>query len=116
MSIPDSALCAVVQCDNMAAVEDGLKHKGIPFVRQTVEEGGIAVEQLFFHDPDGHMIEICNCNLLPIIPLSDARASASASASASAAAGLQDLPSCGSALGGCHRDIFNGITSDGRAH
>lgn len=41
----------------------------IEYVRAIVEESGIEVEQLFFHDPDGFMIEICNCDSLPVIPL-----------------------------------------------
>ncbi|CAA6667686.1 unnamed protein product [Spirodela intermedia] len=24
---------------------------------------------LFFHDPDGYMVEICNCHVLPVLPL-----------------------------------------------
>lgn len=31
--------------------------------------GGIEVDQLFFRDPDGFMIEICNCDSLPVVPL-----------------------------------------------
>ncbi|KAL0415331.1 UNVERIFIED_CONTAM: hypothetical protein Slati_3365000 [Sesamum latifolium] len=42
---------------------------GIDWVRQRVEEGGVYVDQLFFHDPDGFMIEICNCDNIPVIPL-----------------------------------------------
>ena len=42
---------------------------GIKYVRALVEEGGILVEQLFFHDPDGFMIEICDCDNLPVVPL-----------------------------------------------
>lgn len=53
----------------MGAVEKKLKEMGIEYMRQQVEEGGIYVDQLFFHDPDGFMIEICNCDNLPIIPL-----------------------------------------------
>ncbi|KAI7726916.1 hypothetical protein M8C21_014935, partial [Ambrosia artemisiifolia] len=34
-----------------------------------VAEGGIYVDQLFFHDPDGFMFEICNCNILPVVPI-----------------------------------------------
>lgn len=41
----------------------------IEYVRQRVEEGGVNVDQLFFHDPDGFMVEICNCDNLPVIPL-----------------------------------------------
>lgn len=50
-------------------MEKKLKEIEMDFVRATVEEGGIQVEQLFFHDPDGFMIEICNCDSLPVIPL-----------------------------------------------
>ncbi|CAJ1951259.1 unnamed protein product [Sphenostylis stenocarpa] len=57
------------QCESMAAVERKLKEMDIAYVRATVEEGGIQVDQLFFHDPDGFMIEICNCDSLPVIPL-----------------------------------------------
>ena len=42
---------------------------GVPFIKQTVEEGGISIDQLFFLDPDDNMIEICNCERLPVIPL-----------------------------------------------
>ncbi|KAL2924585.1 Metallothiol transferase FosB [Bienertia sinuspersici] len=57
------------QCESMGAVEKKLKEMGIKHVRARVEEGGIYVDQLFFHDPDGFMIEICNCDNLPVIPL-----------------------------------------------
>ena len=51
-------------------VEGKLKEMGIPYIQRRVEEGGIYVDQLFFHDPDGFMIEICNCDNLPVISLS----------------------------------------------
>ncbi|PKA53848.1 hypothetical protein AXF42_Ash011328 [Apostasia shenzhenica] len=57
------------QCESMAAVEKQLEEMGVRFVRRTVEEGGIFVDQIFFHDPDGFMIEICNCENFPVIPL-----------------------------------------------
>ncbi|KAL8230385.1 hypothetical protein R6Q57_000163 [Mikania cordata] len=57
------------QCENMGMVETKLKEMGIAYKRQQVEEGGIYVDQLFFHDPDGFMIEICNCDNLPVIPI-----------------------------------------------
>ncbi|KAF0925913.1 hypothetical protein E2562_018716 [Oryza meyeriana var. granulata] len=57
------------QCESMVAVERRLKELGIPYVQRCVEEGGIYVDQIFFHDPDGFMIEICNCDNLPIVPL-----------------------------------------------
>ncbi|KAJ4718365.1 Lactoylglutathione lyase / glyoxalase I family protein [Melia azedarach] len=57
------------QCESMETVEKKLKEMGIKCVRAIVEEGGILVEQLFFHDPDGFMIEICDCDNLPVVPL-----------------------------------------------
>jgi hypothetical protein len=54
----------------MTLVEKKLKELNIPYIQQRVEEGGIYVDQLFFHDPDGFMIEICNCENLPVVPLS----------------------------------------------
>lgn len=57
------------QCASMAMVEKKLKEMEIKYVNSRVEEGGIYVDQLFFHDPDGFMIEICNCDDLPMIPL-----------------------------------------------
>ncbi|RVW81625.1 hypothetical protein CK203_044557 [Vitis vinifera] len=57
------------QCESMGAVEKKLKEMGMEYTRQKVVEGGIEVDQLFFHDPDGFMIEICNCDNLPVIPL-----------------------------------------------
>ncbi|KAG4211553.1 hypothetical protein ERO13_A02G112708v2 [Gossypium hirsutum] len=57
------------QCENMGCVENKLKEMEMDYERAIVEEGGICVEQLFFHDPDGFMIEICNCDNLPVVPL-----------------------------------------------
>ncbi|KAK1364049.1 Metallothiol transferase FosB [Heracleum sosnowskyi] len=57
------------QCESMGAVEKKLKEMGIDYARQRVEEGGIYVDQLFFHDPDGFMVEICNCDNLPVVPI-----------------------------------------------
>ncbi|CAB4318962.1 unnamed protein product [Prunus armeniaca] len=53
----------------MVTVEKNLKEMEIEYVKRRVEEGGIYVDQLFFHDPDATMIEICNCDNLPVIPL-----------------------------------------------
>ncbi|MCV2423844.1 hypothetical protein LNV47_25005, partial [Paucibacter sp. DJ4R-1] len=57
------------QCESMGAVEKKLAEMEIKYKRARVEENGIYVDQLFFHDPDGFMIEICNCDNLPVIPL-----------------------------------------------
>ncbi|XP_065870479.1 glyoxylase I 4-like [Euphorbia lathyris] len=58
------------QCSDMEVVIEKLEEKKIEYVTAVVEEGGITVDQLFFHDPDGYMVEICNCQNLPILPLS----------------------------------------------
>ncbi|PRW57501.1 metallothiol transferase [Chlorella sorokiniana] len=57
------------QADSLDGVQAALRSRGIPFVRQEVVEGGMLVEQLFFHDPDNNMIEVCNCDCIPIVPL-----------------------------------------------
>ncbi|CAN7063987.1 unnamed protein product [Brassica oleracea var. botrytis] len=57
------------QCESMAAVEKKLDEMEIEYVREIVEGRGIKVDQIFFHDPDGFMIEICNCDSLPVVPL-----------------------------------------------
>jgi len=53
----------------MEAVQRRLKELGVRYVQRRVEEGGIFVDQLFFHDPDGFMVEVCTCDNLPIVPL-----------------------------------------------
>ncbi|XP_058774084.1 glyoxylase I 4-like [Vicia villosa] len=57
------------QCESMGMVQKCLEEMKIDFARALVEENGVQVDQLFFHDPDGFMIEICNCDNLPVIPL-----------------------------------------------
>ncbi|KAL8136131.1 glyoxylase I 4-like [Apium graveolens] len=57
------------QCESMSAVEKKLTEMKIEYVKARVEEGGVYVDQLFFHDPDGLMIEICNCDNIPVVPL-----------------------------------------------
>lgn len=42
---------------------------GMRYVTAVVEDEGIKVDQVFFHDPDGYMIELCNCENIPILPL-----------------------------------------------
>lgn len=52
----------------MEAVQRRLKEMGVRYVQRRVEEGGVYVDQIFFHDPDGFMIEICNCENLELVP------------------------------------------------
>ncbi|KAJ7296881.1 hypothetical protein O6H91_Y094400 [Diphasiastrum complanatum] len=57
------------QCDDIELVGERLDAAGIKYVKRIVEEGAIEVEQLFFLDPDGFMIEVCTCEKLPVEPL-----------------------------------------------
>ena len=43
---------------------------GMRYATAVVEDEGAKVDQVFFHDPDGYMIELCNCENIPILPLS----------------------------------------------
>ncbi|OIT05526.1 hypothetical protein A4A49_07955 [Nicotiana attenuata] len=58
------------QCSDMNLIIQRLDEMKIEYVTATVKEGGVTVDQLIFHDPDGNMIEICNCQNIPILPLS----------------------------------------------
>lgn len=62
------------QCTDIGIVERRLEDINMKYEKRVVEEGGIYVDQIFFHDPDGYMIEICNCHVLPIIPLTECQA------------------------------------------
>ncbi|KAG7965261.1 hypothetical protein I3843_09G213900 [Carya illinoinensis] len=57
------------QCSNMNRVIRKLEEMNIEYVTAVVKEGGNIVDQLFFHDPDGYLVEICNCQNLPVLPL-----------------------------------------------
>ncbi|KQK14880.1 uncharacterized protein LOC100829748 [Brachypodium distachyon] len=57
------------QCEDMGAMERRLKEMGIKHMKRTInEEEGSPIDQLFFKDPDGFMIEICNCENLELVP------------------------------------------------
>ncbi|KAK9076595.1 hypothetical protein SSX86_004929 [Deinandra increscens subsp. villosa] len=58
------------ECSDVDLVMKKLGQMCIEFVTAVVKEGGVEVKQLFFHDPDGYMIEICNCHVLPVLPVS----------------------------------------------
>jgi len=57
------------QCEDVQAVERKLQEMNIKDVKRIVEEGGIYVDQLFIHDPDCYMVEVCNCENLPVEPI-----------------------------------------------
>jgi catechol 2,3-dioxygenase-like lactoylglutathione lyase family enzyme len=46
------------QTDALQEVEEQLRLRGIPFLRQTVVEDGVEVQQIFCHDADNNMIEV----------------------------------------------------------
>ncbi|XP_008791704.1 metallothiol transferase FosB-like [Phoenix dactylifera] len=58
------------QYQDMGTIRKKLEDMGIEFVNGVVKDGNIEVHQVFFHDPDGNMIEICDCQKLPVLPLS----------------------------------------------
>lgn len=60
------------QCEDIDEVERKLQENAIKYKRLEVDEGGISVNQVFFHDPNGFMIEVCNCDRLPVVPLARA--------------------------------------------
>ncbi|KAI7741802.1 hypothetical protein M8C21_003235 [Ambrosia artemisiifolia] len=57
------------QCEDMVALERKLKEMDIKYIKRTVggKEDGV-IDQLFFNDPDGFMIEICNCENVKLKP------------------------------------------------
>ncbi|KAA8515620.1 hypothetical protein F0562_018769 [Nyssa sinensis] len=60
---------SVVKCEDMEAMEQKFKESNIKYMKRTVEdEKGTTIDQLFFKDPDGFMIEICNCENLKLVP------------------------------------------------
>ncbi|KAF3792093.1 hypothetical protein EJ110_NYTH12316 [Nymphaea thermarum] len=48
------------QCEDFELVKKKLEEAKMEYVITSVEDGGIKIDQVFFHDPDGYMIEICN--------------------------------------------------------
>ncbi|XP_004959863.1 uncharacterized protein LOC101765502 [Setaria italica] len=57
------------QCEDMGMMERRLREMRIRYMKRTInEEEGSPIDQLFFKDPDGFMIEICNCENLELVP------------------------------------------------
>ncbi|KAE8038299.1 hypothetical protein FH972_010824 [Carpinus fangiana] len=58
------------RCENMEEMEEKLKELNIKYMKRAVEdeENGTRIDQLFFNDPDGFVIEICNCENLKLVP------------------------------------------------
>ena len=51
-------------------MEQKLKDLNIKYKKRIVEdvENWIKIDQLFFNNPDGFMIKICNCENLKLVP------------------------------------------------
>eukprot|EP00192_Tetraselmis_astigmatica_P020581 CAMPEP_0117650862 /NCGR_PEP_ID=MMETSP0804-20121206/1771_1 /TAXON_ID=1074897 /ORGANISM="Tetraselmis astigmatica, Strain CCMP880" /LENGTH=220 /DNA_ID=CAMNT_0005456773 /DNA_START=396 /DNA_END=1058 /DNA_ORIENTATION=- len=61
------------QCESFTSIVDALEMDGIPYKRTVVRHQGMyEINQVFFHDPDHNMIEICTCECMPVTPLNDA--------------------------------------------
>ncbi|MCD7454832.1 hypothetical protein HAX54_026203 [Datura stramonium] len=57
------------QSEDMEGMVQRLEQFNIKYLKRTVgEEEGAAIDQLFFKDPDGFMIEICNCENVKLVP------------------------------------------------
>ena len=54
---------------DLDAVVEVLNELKVDFVKQAVVDNGVTVEQLFLHDPDHNMIEICNCESFAVCPI-----------------------------------------------
>ncbi|PHT59718.1 hypothetical protein CQW23_02081 [Capsicum baccatum] len=57
------------QSEDMEGMVQRLEQFNIKYLKRTVGgEEGAAIDQLFFKDPDGFMIEICNCENVKLVP------------------------------------------------
>ncbi|XP_078445216.1 lactoylglutathione lyase / glyoxalase I family protein [Wolffia australiana] len=56
------------QCEDMKAIVRRLKEAKVKYLKRTVDGEGSPIDQLFFNDPDGFMIEICNCENVKLKP------------------------------------------------
>ena len=57
------------QWEDLEAAGQRLVKLGIDVVRQTIVEAGVVVHQIFFHEPDGYMVEICSYTNLWVVPI-----------------------------------------------
>lgn len=80
-----------LQSRDLRGVKASLKSMGVEYVEQDLVENDVTLNQIFLQDPDYNMIEICNCDNFPILPLDDPATPSSASMS-SAFAGASTPP------------------------
>ncbi|KAF7824611.1 cytosolic Fe-S cluster assembly factor NBP35-like [Senna tora] len=49
------------QCEDVEGIEEKLKENGVKYKKMKMKtEDGIEMDQIFFNDPDGFMVEVCN--------------------------------------------------------
>jgi len=53
-----------LESHDFAATEEKLKKSKYQFKKNIVPEGGKFIQQIFLSDPDGHFVEICDCQLM----------------------------------------------------
>ena len=64
---PKSDHISFVSSVPLSRIEDMLRSMDIPFVKEETREGKDTVlQQIFFTDPDGLTVEVCNCDCLPV--------------------------------------------------
>ncbi|QDZ18881.1 dihydroxybiphenyl dioxygenase [Chloropicon primus] len=54
------------QCDDITEVEKQLTTLGVNYLSDQIDHAGVCISQLFFHDPDRNMVEVCNCDNAPL--------------------------------------------------
>lgn len=69
----DAQIYSYSQANDLDEVELQLQRHKIEFVSQQTQEGPVTVRQVFFHDPDGNMIEVCNCDEFPVCRIASAQ-------------------------------------------
>eukprot|EP00873_Tetraselmis_striata_P003033 jgi/Tetstr1/423297/TSEL_013996.t1 len=58
------------QCESFEEILEVLTRDQVPFIREVIRHDGLyEINQVFFHDPDFNMIEICTCECMPTTPL-----------------------------------------------
>ncbi|CAL0334938.1 unnamed protein product [Lupinus luteus] len=64
----DNHIC--FQCEEVEEMERKLKEMDIKYMKRSLKsEDGTAMDQIFFNDPDGFMVEICNCEDFKLVPV-----------------------------------------------
>jgi catechol 2,3-dioxygenase-like lactoylglutathione lyase family enzyme len=51
---------------SMEQVKERLQDHGIQYVEDQFYDGPLVIHQIFFHDPNHNMIEVCNCADYPL--------------------------------------------------